>query len=174
MKMKSAFLAMILIVAASNYLVQFAINDWLTWGAFSYPVSFLVTELTVRFHGSRKARQIVYAGFAVGLLLSLYLSTPKIAIASGIAFLVAQLLDIFVFTRIRASSGYLGTPWWAAPFFASAVASIIDSTLFWNMAFFGEGLPLLTLALGDTAVKLLVDVSMLTPFRFAIQRLRSS
>ncbi len=162
--MKRAFAAMIFIVAASNYLVQFAINDWLTWGAFSYPISFLVTELTVRFHGAKKARNIVYAGFAAGVLLSLYLSTPKIAIASGAAFLTAQLLDIFIFSRLRAAT------WWAAPIFASVTASIVDSAIFWNLAFYGEQVPLLTLAIGDTAIKLLVDVSMLTPFRFAIRR----
>lgn len=155
---------MILIVAASNYFVQFGINDWLTWGAFTYPISFLVTELTNRFHGPKIARKVVYAGFAAGVLFSLYLSTPKIALASGAAFLVSQLLDILIFNRLRLA------PWWYAPFFASVVASVVDSTIFWNLAFIGEGLPLLTLAIGDTLVKIAVDLSMLTPFRLAIRR----
>lgn len=167
---KVAFAAMIFIVAASNYLVQIPINDWLTWGAFAYPISFLVTELTVRFHGSKIARKIVYAGFAVGVLLSLILSPVKIAIASGSAFLIAQLLDIFIFTRLR-SGMYFPAPWWVAPFWASAMASIVDSTVFWNIAFYGEDVPLLTLAIGNTLIKVIVDVSMLTPFRFATKRL---
>jgi queuosine precursor transporter len=163
---KIAFIAMISIVAASNYLVQIPINEWLTWGAFAYPISFLVTELTVRFYGSKIARKVVYAGFAVGVLLSLYLSAPKIAIASGLAFLVAQLLDILIFSRLR-SGIYFPAPWWVAPFWASAFASIVDSAVFWNVAFFGENMPLLTLAAGNTAIKIVVDVSMLTPFRIA-------
>lgn len=158
---------MILIVAASNYLVQFPLNDWLTWGAFTYPISFLVTELTNRFYGSKIARKIVYAGFAAGVLLSLYLSTPKIAFASGTAFLVSQLLDILIFNRFRQK------PWWYAPFYASVAASLIDSAIFWNLAFFNENIPLLTLAIGDTAIKIAVDLSMLTPFRFAIKKFSS-
>ncbi len=166
----NAFAAMIFIVAASNYFVQFPINDWLTWGAFAYPVSFLVTELSVRFYGARTSRRIVYAGFITGVLLSLYLTTVKIAVASGTAFLVAQLLDIYIFSRLRAVS-LERSLWWFAPLFSSTAASIVDAVIFWNLAFYGENVPLLTLAIGDTAIKILVDFSMLTPFRFATKRL---
>ncbi len=158
-------MAMAFIVIASNYLVLFPINDWLTWGAFTYPVAFLVTELTNRLYGSKKARRAVYIGFALGLFLSIWLATPKIALASGAAFLASQLLDIFVFNRFRNAA------WWCAPFFASFAASIVDSAIFWNIAFWGEDVPLLTWAIGDTSIKLLVDIAMLTPFRLAIRRI---
>lgn len=161
-----AYLAMIAIVALSNYLVMFPLNDWLTYGAFSYPISYLITELTNRRYGAAKARQAVYVGFIVAALLSIWLATPKIAIASALAFLVSQLLDISVFNRLRQS-----TSWWQAPIFASGSASIIDSAIFFSIAFWGEDLPVLTWALGDTGVKLLVDVAMLTPFRLAIRRM---
>lgn len=161
-----AFLAMICIVGASNYLVQFPINDWLTWGAFTYPVSFLITEITNKIYGPKIARRVVYSGFLFGVLLSIWFATPKIAFASGIAFLVSQLLDIYVFNWLRRSI------WWVAPLISSFLASIIDSTLFWNLAFWGESdLPVLTWILGDTLIKLAVDVAMLSPFRLAIQKL---
>jgi queuosine precursor transporter len=166
--LQSAFLAMMMIVSASNYLVQFPINDWLTFGAFTYPFSFLVTELTNRFYGPKLARQVVYVGFSLAVLLSAWLATPKIAFASGSAFLVSQLLDIFVFNRFRQST------WWYAPFFSSLSASIIDTALFWNIAFWGEQVPLLTWVLGDFGVKLLFDVALLTPFRFAIRKIHVS
>jgi queuosine precursor transporter len=159
------FLAMTLIVIASNYLVLFPINDWLTWGAFPYPVSFLVTELTNRVYGPEKARKVVYVGFAFAALLSIWLATPKIALASGTAFFTSQLLDIFVFSQLRQAT------WWYAPLFASLTASLADAAIFWNMAFWGEDVPLLTWAIGDTSVKFLIDVAMLTPFRLAIRKL---
>lgn len=162
--LRSAYLAMILVVALSNYLVQFPINDWLTWGAFPYPVSFLVTELTNRFYGPKRARQVVYAGFIMAAFLSLCIAPIKIVIASLAAFLVSQLLDIVVFNRLRQAA------WWQAPFFASLLASIIDTSLFWTIAFWGEMVPLLTWALGDFFVKFTVDIIMLTPFRMAIRR----
>lgn len=158
------FLAMTALVAASNALVLFPINDWLTWGAFPYPATFLVTELTNRFYGPRVARSVVIVGFIWGLLLSVWLATPKIALASGSAFLIAQLLDISVFNRFRQAS------WWYAPLLASIAASLVDATIFWNIAFWGEEVPLLSWAIGDTSVKLLMDVAMLMPFRLAIQR----
>ena len=163
-----AFLAMVGIVAASNYLVQFPLNDWLTWGAFVYPFSFLITELTNRIHGPQMARKVVYAGFLVAAILSLLLATPKIAVASLTAFLVSQLLDIFVFNRLRQAA------WWRAPFFASFFASLIDTLLFWQLAFWNESVPLLTWMTGDFAVKFLFDVAMLTPFRLAIRRMSTS
>jgi uncharacterized PurR-regulated membrane protein YhhQ (DUF165 family) len=160
--LSSAYFAMIVIVTASNYLVLFPINDWLTWGSFSYPIAFFVTELTNRTFGPKKARQVVYVGFALAVFLSIWLATPKIALASGSAFLCSQMLDIYVFNRLRRST------WWIAPFSASVTASFIDAAIFWNMAFYGEQLPVLTWAIGDTSVKLLLDVIMLTPFRAAI------
>lgn len=162
--LRNAFIAMTFIVVASNYLVLFPINDWLTWGAFSYPISFLVTELTNRKLGPQKARKVVYLGFILAVLLSAWLATPKIALASGTAFLFSQLLDILVFNRLRNAA------WWCAPLFASVIASTLDASIFWGIAFWGENVPLVTWALGDTAVKIAVDVAMLTPFRFAIRR----
>lgn len=161
-----AVLAMIIIVAASNYLVQFPINDVLTWGAFTYPVSFLVTELTNRIHGPQRARRVVYIGFAVAVAVSIVLAGPRIALASGIAFLAAQLLDVGVFNRLRQGS------WWRAPLVASLAASLLDTSLFWSIAFWGEDMPLLTLAAGDMGVKILMALLMLTPFRIVIWRLQ--
>jgi queuosine precursor transporter len=161
-----AMLTMTFLVALSNVLVLFPINDWLTWGSFSYPATFLVTELTNRFHGPKAARRVVCVGFVLAVLLSIWAATPKIAFASGAAFLFSQLLDIAVFNRLRQKA------WWYAPFFASFAASLVDATIFWNIAFWGEHVPLLTWAIGDTTIKLLVDVAMLTPFRFAIQKMQ--
>ena len=119
-----SYLSMMVIVALSNYLVQFPINDWLTLGAFSYPVSFLVTELTNRFYGPKLARQVVYVGFLLGVILSGWVAPLQIAIASGSAFFVSQLLDIYVFNRLRQA------PWWQGPFYASLIASLIDTAIF--------------------------------------------
>jgi uncharacterized PurR-regulated membrane protein YhhQ (DUF165 family) len=166
--LKSAFVAMTFIVIVSNYLVLFPINDWLTWGAFPYPVSFLITELTNRLYGPKQAKRVVYAGFTMAVFLSFWLATPQIAFASGMAFLISQLLDIFVFNQFRQAR------WWYAPFFASFSASLIDAAIFWNIAFWGEDVPLLTWAIGDTSIKLLIDFAMLTPFRFAIRKVTLS
>lgn len=159
------FLSMILIIAVSNYLVLFPINDWLTWGALPYPISFLITELTNRYYGPKVARRLVYSAFPFAILLSVWLATPKIAFASGVAFLISQLLDIGIFNRFRYA------PWWQAPFFASTSASMIDTGIFWSLAFWGEPLPMITWALGDFTVKCMVDAVMLTPFRFAIRKI---
>lgn len=158
-----AYFAMMVLVALSNYLVQFPISDWLTWGAIPYPITFLVTELTNRFYGPKKARKVVYVGFALAVFLSVWLATPRIAMASGLAFLCSQLLDIYVFTRIRQ------TVWWYAPLFASGLASIVDTAIFWNVAFYGENLPYFTWALGDLTVKFVMDLSLLSPFRLFIR-----
>lgn len=163
-RIEYAYLAMIAVVSASNYLVQFPINDWLTCGAFTYPASFLVTELTNRFYGPKQARKVVYVGFVIAVILSIWLATPKIALASGMAFLVSQLLDIAVFNRLRNGA------WWYAPFFASLLASIVDTGMFWSIAFWGEDLPVLTWATGDFGIKFAMDVAMLTPFRMAIRK----
>ncbi len=166
-RIELSFLAMVAVVVASNYFVQYPINDWLTYGAFTYPASFLVTELTNRFHGPRSARKVVYVGFFVAVFLSFWLSTPKIALASGTAFLASQLLDISVFNRLRNAA------WWYAPFFSSLLASVVDTGLFWSIAFWGENLPILTWATGDFFIKLLMDIAMLTPFRMAIRKKQS-
>lgn len=154
-----AYLLMISLVASSNILVQFPLNDWLTLAAFTYPITFLVTELTNRHYGPSQAKKVVYIGFLIATLLSWLLATPRIAIASGSAFLTAQLLDILVFNRLRNQA------WWYAPLFASFLASGIDTLIFWNIAFWQEEVPLLTWALGDFAVKIAIDLVMLLPFR---------
>ncbi len=152
--------AMTVIVAASNVLVQYPINDWLTWGAFTYPIAFLVTDLTNRALGAAKARQVVYAGFALAVVLSVVLATPRIAVASGFAFLVAQLLDVYIFDRMRRTGS-----WWTPPLVSSSVASAVDTALFFSIAFVGTGVPWVTLGLGDYAVKLALALAMLIPFR---------
>jgi queuosine precursor transporter len=151
--------AMIGIVGASNYLVQFPINEWLTWGAITYPVSFLVTDLTTRLQGPGRARRVVYVGFALAVMLSAWLATPRIALASGAAFLTAQLLDIAVFQRLRRGI------WWRAPLASSVVGSVLDTAIFFSLAFAGTGLPWVTLAMGDFSVKLALAVCALAPFR---------
>ncbi len=155
--------AMVVVVAVSNVLVQFPINDWLTWGALTYPVSFLVTDLTTRLQGPTRARRVVLVGFVLAVLLSIWLATPRIALASGTAFLAGQLLDIAVFQRLRAGS------WWRAPLVSSTVGSIVDTGLFFSLAFAGTELPWVTLALGDLAVKLALAVLALGPFRAALR-----
>jgi queuosine precursor transporter len=164
-------LAMAVIVAASNVLVQypfepFGLGDLLTWGAFTYPFAFLVTDLTNRWFGPRATRRVVYAGFAVGLVLSVALSEPRIAIASGTAFLVAQLLDVAVFNRLRQGS------WWRAPLASSTLGSALDTVLFFSIAFAGTGLPWTTWALGDFAVKMLVAVVSLLPYASVMNLVR--
>jgi queuosine precursor transporter len=157
-------LAMVVVVAGSNFAVQFPINDWLTWGAFTYPVAFLVTDLTNRRLGPAPARRVVYVGFALGVLLSILLAGPRIALASGTAFLTAQLLDIWVFDRLRR------LPWWQAPLASSALASIWDTALFFTLAFAGSGLPWITWALGDLAAKGAMALLLLLPFRALMGR----
>lgn len=154
---------MALVVLLSNYLVLFPINGWLTWGAFVYPISFLVTELTNAFQGAVRARLTVYLGFGLGVPLSIGLANLQIAAASGSAFLASQLLDIAIFRRVRAAA------WWAAPLAASLAASALDTALFWSIAFWGEEVPLLTWALGDFGVKVALDLAMLTPFRLLVR-----
>ena len=159
-----AYLAMIFIVASCNYLVQYPINDWLTYGSFTYPFSFLITEITNCLHGPKLARKVVYTGFFVAVLLSIFLATPKIAFASGMAFLISQLLDISTFNQLRQKT------WWYAPLFASVSASFIDTFIFWNLAFWGESLPFIKWAISDFSIKLLFDLCLLIPFRIAIRR----
>ena len=162
------------VIIVSNYLVQFPINKYnlqniLTYGAFSYPITFLITDLANRRFGKDKARKLVYFGFTVGILLTLFVSTNfndvisiRIAIGSGAAFLVAQLVDIEIFQRLR------NKIWFIAPMTSSVFGSIIDTFLFFSIAFLGTGMPWVTLAFGDLFVKFLMALLMLIPFRLLI------
>ena len=160
----AAALAMAAVVLASNILVQYPLNDWLTWGAFTYPAAFLVSDLANRRHGPQLARRIAWVGFAVAVAASLALAPARIAAASGLAFLLSQWLDIGVFHRLR--SGL----WWRAPLVATLAAAVLDTAVFWGIAFAGSNLPWVTWAAGDLAVKLAVGVLMLLPFRLLIGR----
>lgn len=151
--------AMAIVVTASNVLVEIPINDWLTWGALSYPFAFLVTDLTNRALGPNKARLVVFVGFVAAVAMSLLLADTRIALASGSAFLLAQLLDIFIFDRLRRGS------WWKAPIFSSVIASMVDTLIFFSLAFVGTGLPWQTWALGDYGVKLAMVAVLIIPFR---------
>lgn len=150
--------AMMVIVASANVLVQFPVNDWLTWGALTYPVSYFVTDLTNRLRGPVAARRVVWAGFALAVVLSAVLATPRIAIASGAAFLTSQLLDVAVFDRLR------GRRWWQPPLFSSVVGSALDTALFFALAFAGTAMPWVTLAIGDYGVKVAIALLMLMPW----------
>lgn len=156
-------LSMVLVVTISNVAVQYPINDWLTYGALTYPIAFLVTDLTNRALGVAPARKVVYAGFAVAVGLSIWLATPRIALASGAAFLIAQLLDISIFDRLRRGN------WWRAPLISSTLASFLDTALFFSLAFAGTGLPWVTWAIGDYGVKIAVALALLIPFRLALK-----
>lgn len=162
-RLAPSVLAMVLTVVASNILVQypftpFGLGDLLTWGAFTYPVAFLVTDLTNRWFGPQKTRRVVYVGFAIAVVLSIWLSEPRIALASGTAFLTAQLLDITLFNRLRAGS------WWRAPLVSSSIGSAIDTVIFFSIAFAGSGMPWTTWALGDFSVKMTVAILSLLPY----------
>ena len=162
-----ALVIMCSLVAASNYFVQpqFHINEWLTIGALTYPITFLVTDLLNRRFGPQAARRIVYWGFAAALIVSIFLSTPRIAIASASAFLVAHVLDIYVFNRLRQRS------WWLAPMVAGVLASIIDTYVFFATSFIGTPVPWVTLALGDSIIKVGLSLLLLAPFRALMWKL---
>ena len=163
------------VVLSSNYLVQFPINYYglseiLTYGAFSYPVAFLITDLANRFYGKFVARKIVYIGFFIGIIFTLLFSTDfadlisvRIAIGSGVAFITAQLLDIQIFDRLRKKE------WFIAPLTSSFIGSTVDTFLFFSISFYGTGVPWITLSLGDLAVKLFVSLLMLIPFKFLLK-----
>jgi len=169
--------SMALIVALSNYLVQFPIKymdlqDLLTYGAFTYPVAFLITDLTNRRYGKIIARKIVYVGFILGLVLTLYFSTDfsnliskRIAAGSGAAFLVAQLIDVQVFDKLRKKV------WFVAPLISSLIGSTIDTFLFFSIAFYGTEINWITLSFGDLFVKIFVALAMLIPFRLLISNI---
>ncbi len=166
-QVSAAVLAMALIVLASNILVQFPINSWITWGAITYPAAFLVSELVNRVHGPQQARRVAWVGFAVAVSASLVLAPPRIAIASGTAFLLSQWLDISVFDRLRHGA------WWRAPLVATLMAATLDTAVFWSIAFAGTEGPWITWALGDLGVKLVLGVVLLLPFRLLMGNLAS-
>ncbi len=157
-------LAMVLVVASANYLVQFPLNDWLTWGALTYPVSYFVTDLTNRRYGTVPARRVVYVGFALAVVASIWLASPRIALASGAAFLVSQLMDVAIFDRLR------GRAWWQPPLFSSVVGSLVDTALFFALAFYGTSMPWVTLAIGDYGVKVAIAALLLLPWRVVSRR----
>ena len=162
------------VVLASNYLVQFPIKYYgleevLTYGAFSYPIAFLITDLTNRSYGKVIARKIVYIGFVIGIIFTLLFSTNfadlisvRIAIGSGTAFMVAQLLDVQIFDQLRQKQ------WFVAPLTSSLIGSTVDTFLFFSISFYATGIPWVTLSLGDLAVKILVALIMLIPFRLLL------
>ena len=166
------------IVLSSNYLVQFPVNFYglnniLTYGAFSYPVAFLITDLANRSFGKFVARKIVYIGFLLGIGFTVLLSTDfadfisiRIAIGSGTAFLTAQLIDVQIFDNLRKKK------WFIAPLTSSIIGSIIDTFLFFSISFYGTSLPWFSLALGDLGVKILVALVMLIPFRLLLKTLK--
>ena len=159
--------AMAAVLLLSNVLVQYPINDWLTWGAFTYPLAFLVTDICNRSFGTLQARKVVYCGFGLGVVISWYFADERIALASGSAFLLAQLLDVAIFARLRHAS------WWRAPLLSSAAASVLDTYLFFAIAFIGTGLPWPSWAAGDLAIKLLVAVALLPAYRLWQVRVRA-
>ena len=162
------------VVLISNYLVQFPVhyfglNEILTYGAFSYPIAFLITDLANRSYGKIKARKIVYIGFSIGITFTILFSTNfgdlisiRIAIGSGTAFIVAQLLDVQIFDQLRKKK------WFIAPLTSSLIGSTVDTFLFFSISFYATGIPWFTLSLGDLAVKVLVALVMLIPFRILL------
>ena len=165
------------VVISSNYLVQFPVNFFnlesiLTYGAFSYPVAFLITDLANRAYGKIVARKIVLIGFFLGISLTLFVSTNfddiisvRIAIGSGLAFFIAQNIDVNIFDFLRKKT------WYVAPLSSSLTGSVIDTFLFFSIAFYGTSVPWITLALGDLLVKFIVAIAMLIPFRMLLSRI---
>jgi len=172
--------SMALVVALSNYLVQFPVKyiglqDLLTYGAFSYPVAFLITDLSNRRYGKNTAKKIVYLGFALGVFLTFYFSTNysdlisiRIAIGSGTAFLVAQLIDVNIFDKLR------NKIWFAAPLISSLIGSTIDTFLFFSISFYGTGINWIILSFGDLFVKIFVALAMLIPFRLLLSHVQET
>lgn len=162
------------VVLSSNFLVQFPVKYYqleeiLTYGAFSYPIAFLITDLSNRSFGKIVARKIVYFGFALGICFTFFFSTNfadlisiRIAIGSGTAFLVAQLLDVQIFDKLRKKK------WFIAPLTSSIIGSTVDTFLFFSISFYSTGIPWFTLSLGDLAVKIFVALAMLIPFRLLL------
>ncbi len=167
-----------IVVLASNYLVQFPVqyfelNEILTYGAFSYPITFFITDLANRAYGKIVARKVVYFGFVIGILLTLFISTNfadiisiRIAIGSGTAFFIAQNLDVQIFDKLRKRS------WFVAPLISSTLGSVTDTFLFFSIAFYATGIPWITLAFGDLVVKLIIAIAMLIPFRLLLDKIK--
>lgn len=158
-RLRLPILAMAAVIVLSNLLVQHPINDWLTWGAFTYPLVFLVADLTNRALGPQAARRVAWVGFAVAVAVSLGLAPWRIALASGAAFLISQIMDIAMFNRWRVQT------WWKAPLIGSLVASTVDTAVFFFLAFAGSDLDWLMLASGDLAVKAAMAALLLAPYR---------
>ena len=166
------------VVLVSNYLVQFPIKyhgleEILTYGAFSYPIAFLITDLANRSYGKIVAKKIVYLGFATGIIFTLFFSTNfadlisiRIAIGSGTAFIVAQLLDVKIFDYLRKKK------WFIAPLASSLIGSTVDTFLFFSISFYATGISWVTLAFGDLMVKIIVALLMLIPFRLLLARIK--
>jgi len=161
-------IGMALVVVISNIAVSYPINDWLTWGALTYPIAFLVTDMTNRLFGVARARTVVYAGFLIGVILSLWAADMRIALASGSAFLIAQLLDITIFDKLRQKT------WWKAPLISTIISSAVDTLLFFSIAFVATGLPWVTWAIGDYGAKLAMAAILLMPFRFFLSLIPST
>ena len=171
-------LSMAVMVAISNFLVQFPFNffgmhEILTYGAFSYPITFLITDLSNRSFGKKVARKIVYLGFIVGVSLTLFLSTNfsdlisiRIAIGSGSAFIIAQLIDVQVFDKLRDKI------WFVAPFVSSFIGSLIDTIIFFFIAFYNTDVSWISLAFGDFSIKILMSLIMLIPFRMLLNKIK--
>jgi hypothetical protein len=167
------------VVLASNYLVQFPIKHYgleeiLTYGAFSYPIAFLITDLANRCYGKVAARKIVYVGFIIGIVFTLFFSTNfadlislRIAIGSGTAFMTAQLLDVQIFDKLRKEK------WFIAPLTSSLIGSTVDTFLFFSISFYATGIPWVTLSLGDLAVKIFIALGMLIPFRLLLRTFKA-
>tara|TARA_B100001996_G_scaffold8934_1_gene7521 strand:+ start:240 stop:818 length:579 start_codon:yes stop_codon:yes gene_type:complete len=165
------------LVAISNFLVQFPVSYFgmenvLTYAAFTYPITFLITDLANRKYGKSTAKQVVYLGFFTGILLTLYFSTNfkdlisiRIAIGSGTAFLFAQLLDVNIFDILRRKI------WFVAPLISSSIGSLVDTFLFFSISFYNTEMPWLTLAMGDLVVKLIMAMLMLIPFRLFLNKI---
>jgi len=168
------------VVLTSNYLVQFpfqflGLDEILTYGAFSYPIAFLITDLANRSYGKIVARKIVYIGFVVGILSTILLSSNfldlisiRIAIGSGVAFISAQLLDVQIFDKLRKKK------WFIAPLVSSFFGSVVDTFLFFSISFYGTGINWITLSVGDLVVKIIVALIMLIPFRLFLGTIKAT
>ena len=168
------------VVLSSNYLVQFPIKYYgleeiLTYGAFTYPIAFLITDLANRSYGKLVARKIVYIGFIIGISFTLFFTTNfsdlisvRIAIGSGTAFIVSQLLDVQIFDQLREKE------WFVAPLTSSFIGSVVDTFLFFSISFYGTGIAWVTLSVGDLAVKIFVTLLMLIPFRLLLSTFKTS
>jgi len=168
------------VVLSSNYLVQFPIKYYnleqiLTYGAFTYPIAFLITDLANRSYGKLAAKKIVYIGFIIGIAFTFFFSTNfsdlisvRIAIGSGTAFIIAQLLDVKIFDQLR------NKKWFVAPLTSSFIGSIVDTFLFFSISFYGTGIPWITLSFGDLVIKILVTLIMLIPFRLLLNTFKAA